>query len=337
MALQGTIDTFPLTDVLGLLANSQKSGRLVLDGNRGSATLWIEEGRVHGGGPAPSATAAELVFGLLRFSEGSFSFDTPAAGDEPQVSVEPTELAVCVRDAEVLREEWRAIEAVVPSVSHRVQLLPSLRDETVTLDADAWELVVAAGSAPSVEALTASLGRSEFDTARCVAELLAAGLLEVLEPSRAVERVEVVAVTEPDPHGSANGSYPAAVVETVAASASPFPDRFPIDDLVGSDAHTENGSWDGEADSQQDLEVSTAGAFAESNASWDRLIDDALDSEEPEPGTVEETDSTDEVLRQMSRLSPQAAEAIAAALNTGHGPTGSGDEPEAPASFLGSF
>ena len=58
MALQGTIDAFPLTDVLQLLSSASKSGRLLLEGDRGRAELWIEEGSVIGGDPAGSASKA---------------------------------------------------------------------------------------------------------------------------------------------------------------------------------------------------------------------------------------------------------------------------------------
>ena len=57
VALQGTIDAFPLTDVLHLLSTSARSGRLVLDGDRGAATIWLEEGNVIGGGPRVAASS----------------------------------------------------------------------------------------------------------------------------------------------------------------------------------------------------------------------------------------------------------------------------------------
>jgi hypothetical protein len=104
-----------------------------------------------------------------------------------------------------------------------------------------------------------------------------------------------------------------------------FPDRFPIDDLIGVGGHQEAGSWvpavhlDGGSDEnlpalsgQEPVDAPTPVAF------WDDLVG-AGDSH-PE-GVVPETASgadgaSDEVLRQTSWLSPQAAEAIAAALHT---------------------
>ena len=44
MALQGTIDSFVLVDVMRLLGSSSKSGRLIVNGDRGSANLWFDRG-----------------------------------------------------------------------------------------------------------------------------------------------------------------------------------------------------------------------------------------------------------------------------------------------------
>ena len=77
MALQGTIDTFELTEVVRLLAAGSKTGVLRLEGSRGSGRVWVDEGKVttitvdH----APRAESlAEAMFELLRFEDGHFTF-----------------------------------------------------------------------------------------------------------------------------------------------------------------------------------------------------------------------------------------------------------------------
>jgi len=90
MALQGNIDSFSVVDVLRLLGSSSKSGRLVVDGDRGSGSLWLGDGSVLGGtttrtgASAVAAPPSEVLFDVLRFSEGAFVFDA---------GLEPTELA----------------------------------------------------------------------------------------------------------------------------------------------------------------------------------------------------------------------------------------------------
>ena len=50
MALQGTIDAFPVVDVLQLLAGSRKTGRLIVEGDRSTAQLFVVDGSATGGG-----------------------------------------------------------------------------------------------------------------------------------------------------------------------------------------------------------------------------------------------------------------------------------------------
>ena len=88
MALQGNIDSFSVVDVLRLLGSSSKSGRLVVDGDRGSGSLWLGDGSVLGGtttrtgASAVAAPPSEVLFDVLRFSEGAFVFDAGRLSDE---------------------------------------------------------------------------------------------------------------------------------------------------------------------------------------------------------------------------------------------------------------
>ena len=386
MALQGTIDSFPLTDVLTLLSTSKKSGRLALDGDRGSAALWITDGEVIGGDMAAGvgATAASLLFEMLRFGEASFVFDDAPAGIEPQQSVEATPLGDAMDQASALLAEWDDILAVVPSLAHRVVLVEELPEDSVTLDAASWSLVLAAASDPVVAVIGDALGLDEFGACSAAASLAERGLATIEEPV-AIEppRVAFDEIDADEPAASApavsdTAARPAIDLADLGAmdghaaeedrTASAFPDRFPIDDLLGGDAADADDTWgspeaapfagasfagasfDGGAfDEAADDEQSFGGAafeglpplervpFGEEPTSgpdaWDDLLP-AADLTDDEPaeaaeGSEETDDSTDEVLRQMSKLSPQAAEAIAAALSS---VPSSAPAPEAPTS-----
>ena len=78
MALQGSIDTFALADVLRLLASTGKTGRLGLDGDRGSGHVVVVAGAVaEVAPPAPAHEAVateEAMFELLRFEQADFVF-----------------------------------------------------------------------------------------------------------------------------------------------------------------------------------------------------------------------------------------------------------------------
>src|SRR5690606_27916179 len=82
VALQGTLDTFALPDVLHLLATTKKTGQLRLEGQRGSGTVHLDGGQVVGveAAHAPLATEpVDALFGLIRFEDGTFAFAADAA------------------------------------------------------------------------------------------------------------------------------------------------------------------------------------------------------------------------------------------------------------------
>jgi hypothetical protein len=363
VALQGTIDAFPLTDVLQLLSSSAKSGRLLLEGDRGRAELWIDEGSVVGGEAGSVVTgAAQLVFELLRFDDGSFVFD--ALEGAPGQLVDATPLSTCVTEAVDMLAEWRRIEAVVPSMQHRVELRPELPSPSVTVGSDEWAVLAAAGDGPRVEIVGRRLGLDDFACCAALAALVERELLAVAEPIEPAERFV------PELIDSTLDEQDLLVpVEEAAVADEAFPDRFPIDDLLGQEPVTE-ASWTDDdlaprrfaaaqtfeplgadaftgdrLDADPDLSERTADAWDEVVSGQVPVADDAWHDAAPDSAAQQAVDDTaDEVLRQMSRLSPQAAEAIAAALSGpppaaagGQDPSSERREDDGPVTFMGSF
>src|SRR5690606_38893718 len=116
LALQGTLDTFALPDVLHLLATTKKTGCLRLDGSRGSGTVHVDGGEVVAVAAAHAPLATELadaLFELLRFEAGSFAFEADVGPEDRQPAAEVGSL---LDAATALLQEWREIEAVVPSL-----------------------------------------------------------------------------------------------------------------------------------------------------------------------------------------------------------------------------
>lgn len=205
VALQGTLDTFALPDVLRLLAATKKTGRLCLTGPRGSGSVQVGGGGI-GAIEAPHAAHAtepvELLFELLRFDEGSFIFDADAVPDATEA---PGDLEALLAGAEALLVEWREIESVVPSMDAWVTLRRALVTPKVSIDRSHWLTVVAVGSGATVRAMSDELCLSELPVSRAVRDLAELGLVDI----------EVVAPAEPTPAEAPRRS-PQPVVEAAA-------------------------------------------------------------------------------------------------------------------------
>jgi hypothetical protein len=175
VTLQGSLDAFPLPDVLGLLASTKKAGELLVRGTWSDGRVWVNAGELVDA-EAPRATnLVDAIFELLRLEEGSFVFDPNASvPDGPSQPVEPV-----LMEAQARLDEWRIIEAVVPSVDTPVSLAPRAPSAKVGLSAEQWRIVVAIGSGGTVEAVANELGLGEFGACAAVKTMVDAGLLVV--------------------------------------------------------------------------------------------------------------------------------------------------------------
>lgn len=197
MALQGTLDTFSLPDVLRLLATTAKTGRLRIEGDRGRGSVWLADGgivdadadRVTDGTPTD-----EVLFELLRFSEGSFAFE---AEEKAANGGEPEDVEALLRRSHSLLSEWRELENVVPSLEHEVRLATDLSTDEVTIDAERWRSLVAVAGGRTVGELAAELGLTTGAVSRMVDRLQAGGFVRrARDPSDARRVLVELATTE---------------------------------------------------------------------------------------------------------------------------------------------
>lgn len=303
MALQGTLDTFELTDVLRLLAATRKTGRLRVSAGRTSGSVWLDGGGIVAAGATGSRAADGLVgtlFELLRRRDGSFVFEpdvtTPDAGA-------PVDVEEVLGAADRLVEEWRTVEAVVGSLDVAVRLSAALPRPEVVVDADRWRICVDVGGGVALRELAERRAWSELDACREVKALVDVGLVEVVDLAAiAPIRAATAPVAEPppvvveEPHAEPVG--PAAW--SGAPTPDPAPDGGGSPDRIGdAGAPPDSGAADPLADAPRPdghLGISIPG-LPSLSSTWDER--------EPEPEPEVNLDSV--------VFSPMAARALAAA------------------------
>jgi hypothetical protein len=290
VALQGTLDTFALPDVLRLLASTKKTGRLVIAGNRGTGSVWVDAGSVVGSeatGTIPDAGAVDVLFELLRYAEGSFTFEagTTIAEPAPSRAVEPL-----LVDAERQLTEWHQIEAVVPSMDAWVSLVEEIDGEEILIPAERWKTIAVVGSGRSVSGVGHTLELGELDVCRQVKDLVELGLVKVSTtplPTLGSGEETTFGADADQPAATWDASSieipgvdPLVAPEDVASEPDPEPDPEPVADV------------DVDVDVAADVDVVS-------------VVDDTSTSDEPA--------DADEVAKQLASLSPKAARAVAAA------------------------
>ena len=305
MALQGTLDTFALPDVLRLLASTRKTGRLRVTAERGSGSVWLDGGSVVAANASSAKTSEPLplvVFELLRHHQGSFIFEPEVTNPDAGA---PVEIDAILRDAERLLAEWLEIEAVVPSLEAFVSLSPTLPRAEMVVDAERWKVVVATSGGATVRQIGTSLALGEIEVSRAVKDVVEAGLLRIQAavdaatptPAPTVIEAAPTPVFEAPPPAPPVAPRPApaederAVFARIGEPVGPMPQTEHIVDVSTGAVTT------GPVPRDAGLGIDRPG----SPASW-----------EPQVGKETEDDD-DDLLRALGNLTPQAARAIAAA------------------------
>jgi hypothetical protein len=341
VALQGTIDTFELTEVVRLLAAGGKTGVLRLEGSRGSGRVWVDEGKVttitvdH----APRAESlSEAMFELLRFEDGHFTF---ASDELANPAGEPTELDGILVDAEAQLAEWREIEVVVPTTRAKVTLRRELTRADVVLDKQRWRLIAAISGGVTVATLGDAMDLGELPVSRAVKDLIELGVIDlditgaddpVAEPVVFAEPVPEPAVLAEPAFGTEPADVPPVFIgtepvlsipdeETNAARAQldEFAAGFGLSDPaiyessaveapLNGDGSPANGTTEYDALGDFSLGVETDGGFSPAQDE----VPPAPEPAEASPILGASNDAA-EVARQLSNLSPAAARAVAAA------------------------
>jgi hypothetical protein len=179
VALQGTLDTFALPDVLRLLAATKKSGSLRLTSEQGAGTVGFDDGAVRivrADHVSHATEPVDALFELLRFEHGTFTFDAEVPAEPGGDRVDVEELLVA---AEALLAEWREIAAVVPAMGAWVTLRRTLDADSVTVPSAQWSTLVAVGSGATVAAIAAELGLTELPVSRAVRDLHSLGVVDI--------------------------------------------------------------------------------------------------------------------------------------------------------------
>lgn len=315
MALQGTLDTFALPDVLRLLAATRKTGRLRITGEHGTGSAWVAGGELVAveAAHAPHATSAvDAMFELLRFEEGAFTFDADATHDDPGPATDVEQL---LGESEALLAEWHSIEAVVPSLDAWVTLRKVLAEREITVGQDQWTTIVAVGAGATVRRIGDELCLPELPVSRAIKDLIEAGLLDLaaVPPAGATVPSSTLArstVPVDRPLAAAPEEAPAPAVPPgprahrargIGAAAPAHPDVFVPLDLPGHAGGAGHDPVDdgGAAADEAPLEVDDLAAAFPGLANRAAPPVDAEDD--------------DEVAKQLARLSPRAADAIRAA------------------------
>ncbi len=188
MGLQGTLDTFSLAEILGLIERARHTGALVVQGPDGHGTLYTAAGRFNAGeaadysGPVEDRHALDVrlidvCFHLMRFESGSFEFTSGVT--PPWTAERATDIGPIVDTVEHIVRAWPAVEAVLPSFDVRPELADELPEESVTLSRTAFKVFALIDGERTVRQIARDAGHSVVEVGPVLKDLIEHGAVRI--------------------------------------------------------------------------------------------------------------------------------------------------------------
>jgi tetratricopeptide (TPR) repeat protein len=123
----------------------------------------------------------EIVFGLLSWAEGYFSFEERTVDDAPAEAIIRISTESLLMEAARRIDEWSRIERVVPHAGVVPALAPVTGDQPALLDLlpNEWEVLAEIDGVRDLRAIATHLARSEFEVAKITYGLVMTGVVAV--------------------------------------------------------------------------------------------------------------------------------------------------------------
>jgi tetratricopeptide (TPR) repeat protein len=132
----------------------------------------------------------EVVFELMSWNEGYFSFEERSVSDAPaEASIRISTESLLMEGARRI-DEWSRIEGKVPHLDV-IPLLAAVREDHPTLLdllPNEWEVLSEIDGGRDLRSIATNLARSEFDVAKIAYGLLTTGVIEIRDPAKVAKR-----------------------------------------------------------------------------------------------------------------------------------------------------
>jgi hypothetical protein len=185
MPLLVTFDVLSFAEFLGLLKKRQCTGHLHVRTGTLSAHLFLEGGWLVGVDLGDRFTATpddgrdallEACCEMLDSQRGVAEFVASAVNgaNGPRFDTDAV-----LDSARARLDEWRSLQAAIPTVELKPRLVTTLPAGTVTLDQNAWQLLLAIDGRRSVAAIARGLGVTAYELRRRLKALLDDGIIQL--------------------------------------------------------------------------------------------------------------------------------------------------------------
>jgi len=171
--LEGTLDTFPLRELIEMVVYSSVTGALQVQVNGGIGRLYFRDGRPYHA-VAGEHTAINAVGAMFEQKNARFRF---AAGDvsaDTTLWMDPLEM---IEHAEELARLWQKVRQVIPDVGFIPILLGDVAQSQVHINEVIWPVLSVIDGQRTVQEISTQLNLVLLDTCLALVTLIEQGLV----------------------------------------------------------------------------------------------------------------------------------------------------------------
>jgi hypothetical protein len=232
--MHGALSELNVYEVLRLAMAGKKAGRLLFCQGNETVEVFLNDGViVHA--TSPVGAGEQALYYPVTWDEGFFTLQADWTAPAPTVVKSSREILDAVRS---LRREWESVRALIPSPKCVFHLSDLAEDGAglITIEAKVWQVLCKVNGRHTVQEIAAALGTSWAETAKVLADLHKARLVDVVTASTenivSTELLTVLVRRLTD----VMGPMAPIVVRDQIRALGESQDRFPqgkLEDLIG--------------------------------------------------------------------------------------------------------
>lgn len=221
MQLDGTLDTFPLRELIEMIVYSSVTGVLELRLGQGVGQLFFYDGRPYHA-IAGDEAGQEAVPRLFEMPGAAFHFVAGHTVTDETLWQDPLEM---IERAERQAAEWQRIRPLIPSTAWVPTLLSHSNAEHIHINERAWPVLAAVDGQRSVAEVAENLGMTVLDVCVALASLLEQKLIAVRAPRPGfLEPRTAQASSAPQAPPPSSGFFDRVLAQAQAAEGERRPD-----------------------------------------------------------------------------------------------------------------
>lgn len=204
MKLEGSLEMFPLRELIEMTVYSSVTGSLNIYSAQGDGHIFFRDGQPYHAIYNTKTTGIAAVVAMFEMLQATFTFVADAVADEETLTSDPLDL---VENAERMADRWQRLRPDIPDLSIVPHLLCSQERARFNISPAHWSIFTAIDGQKSLETIIQSLNMEPVEVCEAIVQMKSDHLIELKQSNRFINECMVETTpTTPTGHPRAAGA-----------------------------------------------------------------------------------------------------------------------------------